>query len=144
MNVTIFVAHAVRKFLSHLLSYITHIDKAVSNVDQFRRGVRSKADDLNPATFIGDGVYCIDKVFIAGNEHRSVVASREGKHINGNLYVEIGFARAVVKSLQLFLHHAKAVAPHPQQEALLSLGSGIDTRVKESSEQTAVAQQHAQ
>src|SRR5712672_1285957 len=101
MNVAIFVSHAVRKFLAHLLCYFTHIDETVGDVDKLRRGVRSKADDLDAATFVGNGVYCVDKVFIAGNEHRSVVASCEGKHVNRDLDVEIRLARAVIKSLQL-------------------------------------------
>ena len=97
-------------------------------------------DDFDAATFVSHGVYRIDKVFVAGNEHRCVITASQRKHINRDFHVEVGFSGAVVKSLELLLDYAKAVAPHPQQESLLSLSAGIDAGIKESPKQAAIAQ----
>jgi hypothetical protein len=42
------------------------------------------------------------------------------------------------------LDHAKAIAPHPEQEALLPFSPDIDARIEKRPQQSPVSQQHAQ
>jgi hypothetical protein len=42
------------------------------------------------------------------------------------------------------LDNAKAVAPHPEQETLLSFCADVDARVEKRPQQPTVSQQHAQ
>ena len=49
------------------------------------------------------------------------------------LYIEIRFPAAIVKGFQFSLDHAKAVAPHPQQETLLPFGADIHAGIEECS-----------
>jgi hypothetical protein len=135
---------AVRKFFAHLFGNIAEINKVVCHVNQLRRGVGTKARDFDATTFVCDSVDGIDEIFVARDEHRRVVATGETEHVDSNLNVEICFARAVVKSFQFFVYDAKTVAAHPEQKALLPLSSYVHACVKESAQQTTVAQQDAQ
>jgi uncharacterized protein (TIGR00369 family) len=53
------------------------------------------AGKLYAHAFVSDGVDCISEIFIAGNQYGGIVFVCQGKHINGNFNVEIGFLGAV-------------------------------------------------
>ena len=134
----------VRKLFAHLVCDFAEVYEIVGHINQLRRGVGAKARDFDAAAFVGDGVDGIDEIFVAGDEHGGIVASGQAQHVNGDFDIEVGFACAVVKSFQFFLDDAKTVAAHPEQETLLAFRPDIHARIEEGSEQSSVAEQHAQ
>src|SRR5438309_6736169 len=132
MDVALFRPARVNKVLANLVGNLAEIDEAVADVDQLWRSVGSESGNLDATAFVSDGVDGIDEVFIARNQHRGIVATGQRKHVDGDLNIEVCFARAVVECLQLFLHDAKTIAPHPKQKSLLTFRAGINSGVKES------------
>ena len=134
----------LRRIFADQIGDVAKIDKEIGNVDQTRSRVRTEARNLNAAAFVSDGVDRVDEIFVAGDEYGSVVSAREREHIHRDLYIEIRFPRAVVEGLQLFLHDAKTVSPHPQKKALLTFGTDIHASVKERAKKAAVSEQDAE
>jgi len=80
---------------------ITEIDKAIRDVDQLWRGIRSKAGDFHAAALVGHEL-----------THRQSLrrlrrvppyrSDRQAKHVDGDLDVEVRLARAIIKVLSSF------------------------------------------
>src|SRR5436190_19230337 len=119
MNVALVRFVRVNKVFPHFIRNLAQIDEAISDVDQLWCGVRSEPGNLNATSLVSDRVDRINEIFIARDKHGRVVTAGEREHIDRNLDIEICLARAIVKSLQLFLHDAKSIASHPKQKALL-------------------------
>src|SRR5206468_12737880 len=117
--------------LAHSLGNLAQVNKAIGHIDQLGSRVGAKAGNLNATAFVRDCVNGIDEVFIAGYEHGRVVAAGQRQHVHGNLHIEVGFARAVVESLEFLLHDAKTVAAHPKQKTLLASSARASAGKKE-------------
>src|SRR5215813_244652 len=138
------VVSAVWHIFTHALSDFTEVDKIICYVDQLWSSVRTKARYLDATAFVGNRIHRVNKILVAGHKHSRVVASRERKHVDSNLDIEIRLAGTIIESLKFFLNDAKTIAAHPKQKSLLALGPYINTSVKEGPQQATITQQNPQ
>src|SRR5215213_11453545 len=144
VQIPLIITRSVRNLLTHFVCDLAEVDEVIRNVDQLGRGIRTETGNLHAATLVSNSVYCVHKIFIAGDEYCRVITAGQRQHVYCNLNVKVRLSCAVIESLQLFLNDPKTVATHPQEKPLLSLGAHVYARVEEGPQQTSIAQQHTE
>src|SRR5205085_8854204 len=130
-----FVISRLACVLTDKICNLSQINKKIGNVNEPRSSIRPEPGHFYAAALVRDGIDRVDKVFIAGDEHRRIITASEAEHVHGYLNIQIRFACTVVEGLELLLNDTEAISAHPKQKSLLSFCTRIDTGIEKCAKQ---------